>query len=581
MTNTKIQINIYKIEEKSQEEMAGIIESKGYTNQELELEEIDGYKLQIFYQKKDFNPKWKDYFRSIAKSDQAIMQDKVSSSEGFVLLLLKEKNESLYAVTGGLGYFAIQENIYNDFGIDIFSRIIKREDKILKATKEKSVMGSIIGTTKYFRNEFNLFETDSFGKIYQELKARLDKNVLTDKLGFKEDDIKRESGCVVKSSFKINKAITFKQLIKIINCLESILEGEQPISINNVKKLTKKNILLLQKLKDELFNQLWERFEKPYDSYSFDLCHKDFEKYLTASEYIVKKGSSRKNFFNDYKFDELLEIDDIFRELKKSNDNPSNKDEFRELIKYFKIYSFDEDGNELTRDSLQAHLLGDVTYNSMKYFHIDKIWYQIKDEFLDELNSSCKSFIINNMDKGLEKKWDLAHEDENNYNQKYIGEKNTIVLDKITSENIEPCDILRWDKKNLYLYHVKAGFGNTMRDLCSQIVISANRINHDLNSSKKYIKKIYAALRSKINGAPYFDLAGKQTEQYSEKEFLRLFDKELFFVLAVLDTASSKVRKISDINTFNSNIAKFSLRELVKEMKSLDINFKIAQLSKS
>lgn len=581
MTNTKIQINIYKIEEKSQEEMAGIIESKGYTNQELELEEIDGYKLQIFYQKKDFNPKWKDYFRSIAKSDQAIMQDKVSSSEGFVLLLLKEKNESLYAVTGGLGYFAIQENIYNDFGIDIFSRIIKREDKILKATKEKSVMGSIIGTTKYFRNEFNLFETDSFGKIYQELKARLDKNVLTDKLGFKEDDIKRESGCVVKSSFKINKAITFKQLIKIINCLESILEGEQPISINNVKKLTKKNILLLQKLEDELFNQLWERFEKPYDSYSFDLCHKDFEKYLTASEYIVKKGSSRKNFFNDYKFDELLEIDDIFRELKKSNDNPSNKDEFRELIKYFKIYSFDEDGNELTRDSLQAHLLGDVTYNSMKYFHIDKIWYQIKDEFLDELNSSCKSFIINNMDKGLEKKWDLAHEDENNYNQKYIGEKNTIVLDKITSENIEPCDILRWDKKNLYLYHVKAGFGNTMRDLCSQIVISANRINHDLNSSKKYIKKIYAALRSKINGAPYFDLAGKQTEQYSEKEFLRLFDKELFFVLAVLDTASSKVRKISDINTFNSNIAKFSLRELVKEMKSLDINFKIAQLSKS
>jgi len=496
MTNTKIQINIYKIEEKSQEEMAGIIESKGYTNQELELEEIDGYKLQIFYQKKDFNPKWKDYFRSIAKSDQAIMQDKVSSSEGFVLLLLKEKNESLYAVTGGLGYFAIQENIYNDFGIDIFSRIIKREDKILKATKEKSVMGSIIGTTKYFRNEFNLFETDSFGKIYQELKARLDKNVLTDKLGFKEDDIKRESGCVVKSSFKINKAITFKQLIKIINCLESILEGEQPISINNVKKLTKKNILLLQKLEDELFNQLWERFEKLDDSYSFDFCHKDFEKYLTASEYIVKKGSSRKNFFNDYKFDELLEIDDIFKELKKSNDNPSNKDEFRELIKYFKIYSFDEDGNELTRDSLQAHLLEDVTYNSMKYFHIDKIWYQIKDEFLDELNSSCKSFIINNMDKGLEKKWDLAHEDENNYNQKYIGEKNTIVLDKITSENIEPCDILRWDKKNLYLYHVKAGFGNTMRDLCSQIVISANRINHDLNSSKKYIKKIYAALRS-------------------------------------------------------------------------------------
>ncbi|MFW6174055.1 MAG: DUF6119 family protein, partial [Elusimicrobiota bacterium] len=333
-------------------------------------------------------------------------------------------------------------------------------------------------------------------------------------------------------------------------------------------------------LEDTLQDQLWERFRELEHSYSFDLCHRDFEKYLTASNYEVRKGYSKKNFFNNHTFDELLEIDGIFRELKKSDDNPRSKVEFRELIKSFQIYSFDEDGNVLTRDVLLAHILGDVTYNSMKYFYIDKAWYQIKDEFLNELNLSCKAFIVNNVNEGLEKKWDYSNEDENCYNQKYIGEKNTIVLDKITPENIEPCDILRWNKGSLYLYHVKAGFGNTMRDLCSQIIISANRIKQDVNSSKEYIKKIYDALIRNRNSGPYFKLISKQTEKYSEEDFLSLFDKDLFFVLAVLDTASSKIRKLSDIDQFNSNIAKFSLRELVKEMKGLDINFEIAQISR-
>ena len=581
MTDTKIQISIYKIKEKKLEDMSRIIESRGYTNQELEREEIDDYRIQLFYKKRDFNPKWKDYFLSIAKSDQEILQRNISSSEEFVLLLLNEKNENLYAVTGGLGYVAIQENIDDEFGMDIFSRIIKKEDKILKATKEKSVVGSIIGTTKYFRNDFNLFETDSFGKIYQEMKARLNKKILIEKLGFTEDDIKKEAGCIVKSSFKINKNITFKQLLKMINGLESILENEQPISINKVKKLTKRNSTLILELYDTLLNQLWDRYEVQDDSYSFDLCHKDFEKYLTASEYIVKKGSSYKNFFNDHTFDELLDIDDIFRELKKSNKNPGSKNNFIELIESLKIFSFDEEGKELTKDWVIAHLLGDVTYNEKKYFYIDKAWYLIEDEFLSELNSSCKSFIVNNMDTGLDKKWDYPDEDENRYNQKYIGDKNTIVLDKITPDNIEPCDILKWDDNNLYLYHVKAGFGNTMRDLCSQIVISANRIIQDINSSKEYINKIYTTLQSKIDGKPYFNLVGRQTEQYSREDFLGLFGKPLVFILAVLDTASAKVRNISDIEKFNSNIAKFSLRDLIKEMKGLDINFKITQINKS
>jgi len=581
MSEGKLQIGVYKIEEKNLDNLSAIIEEKGYSNQELENEEISGYRLKLYYQNKPIHPKWKDFFRSVAKANQDIFKKNKSWVEGFILLLFNKEKDNLYAVTGGPGYFIIQEHIYDDFGIDVFARLIKKEDKILKATKEKSVVGSVLGTTKHFRKNFNLFETDSFGKIYQELKANLDKKVLTDKLGFAENDIKKESVCIAKSSFKINKAISFEHLLKVIRGCESILETEQPISINNMEKLIKKKDQeLIQSLDTELFNQLWQRNSEPQNSFAFDLCHRDFEKYLTASKYVVRKGTSLNNFFGEFEFEELNDIDTLFTKIAESEKKPENKEEFIKLMKSIKIYSYDEEDNDLTKGDLSAHLLGDVTHNNKKYFFIDKSWYRIKDAFINDLNEYCKSFINKNSYNGLDKNWNYSDENENQYNQKYIGEKNTIVLDKITPENIEPCDILKWDDNNLYLYHVKAGFGNTMRDLCSQIIIAANRINHDLNSSKEYIKKIYINLRKKIGGESYFDEAGKQTEIYSEDAFIRLFEKNLVFVLAVLDISNDRIRDIKNIEEFKSNIAKFSLQELTKEMKGIDVDFRITQIRK-
>src|SRR5690606_29839351 len=118
----------------------------------------------------------------------------------------------VYVITGGMhSYSAIQDLIQDDFGVDILSRLIEKKDKILKAVREKSVMGGILGTTKFFRNSYNLFENDAFGKIYQELRANLDHQVLKDRFGFTQDDLNRDVVCVAKSSFKINKSLTLDQ----------------------------------------------------------------------------------------------------------------------------------------------------------------------------------------------------------------------------------------------------------------------------------------------------------------------------------------------------------------------------------
>lgn len=442
MEEEKMQIGVYQIaldsdlfqDENKLDTLTQTIESKGYTQQKIS-DEIDGFSLKLLYGVKPQNPKWKKFLSQVTTDNQPISEVNKSWTESFILLAQNEDN--IYAVTGGLGFFIIQDYINQDFGIDVISRLIKKEDKIIKATKEKSVVGGVIGSSKNFRKNYNLFENDSFGKIYQELKANLDKGILQSKFGFNQDDLKKDSFCIAKTSFRINKSITFEQLFEIIKGCEYLINNVDAIAINNVEKIVKKkNQILISNLENELFSQLWNRYQQPENyNIDFDLCHKEFEKYLTASKYIVKKNLSNKNFFDNFVFEELDNVDLLFSKIKELDDT-------------------------------------------------------------------------------------------------------------------------------LFFYHVKAGFGNTMRDLCSQIIIAANRIKGSKLGDKKYLKKIYKQMKDKSSSTDeYYKKVAKQTESLTESEFLSLFDKNLIFILAVLDTGTSE-RNLNEIEKFKSNIAKFSLQEL-------------------
>ena len=591
MGDKKMQVGIYKINTNifkgssisdSLEKISAIIESKNYLEQDIKiLPKSCLYKIKIYYEKHHTFPGWKDFLKPLIENNQDILKEKQSRVESFVVFFLPDKSENLYAVVGGGGYFAIQEYIDEDFGLDIFSRLITKEDNIIKGTRERSFVGSLYGSTKFFRKNYNLFENDNFGKIYQEFKADLDKDILIKRFGFSVKEIKKNSICVAKSSFKINKSINFNDIYKIIDGCEFVYKNEESIPLNNVKKITKRTgSVLLPSLENKLNKQLWERFQKGSDySIDFDLCHKEYDKYLTASIYKIKKDSSSKNYFSGFEPEELTDLDIIFEQIANLKKVPDNFITFCDLISSLKIYSYDENGDDLTSGFLIDHIHGDVEFNDNKYFYIDKNWYLIKEVFLERLDECCGSFINKKFYEGLDKKWDYENNTENQYNQEYIGDKNTIVLDTITPENIEPCDILKWDEENLYLCHVKAKFGNTMRDLCSQIFISANRIAQDKNSKKEYIEKIYDRLVARSSGiGVYSKKIAQQTSVYSKDDFIKLFDKNLVFILCVLDTASKERNLKKEITKFNSNIAKFSLQELVKEMKGLDSDFKITQI---
>ena len=153
----------------------------------------------------------------------------------------------------------------------------------------------------------------------------------------------------------------------------------------------------------------------------------------------------------------------------------------------------------------------------------------------------------------------------------YKGDDKTIVLDTITPENIEPCDILKYDDEHVYFYHVKKGFNGSMRDLTNQVFLAASRIQEDRRSEFTYLKKVYEKMRIS-------DTYKEQVD--SLEEFIEIVNKKPIFILAVKDN-STKNRNLKDIEKFSSNIAKFSLNELVGNMRNLGIDFKITQIPKA
>jgi hypothetical protein len=172
---------------------------------------------------------------------------------------------------------------------------------------------------------------------------------------------------------------------------------------------------------------------------------------------------------------------------------------------------------------------------------------------------------------------------ERHFTDQYLGKTGSLVLDTITEENIEACDLLLYSPEALYLVHVKRGFNNSMRELAAQVSLAARRIAQDSLSDYEFITAIEAQARS-----------GYKSESLRLKEIARqsfpagglvgLFKgrklSRIVFCLAFADK-SDQVRDIkTDLAKFESNMAKFSLLQLSQEVRKYGFEFKVVQLRK-
>lgn len=157
---------------------------------------------------------------------------------------------------------------------------------------------------------------------------------------------------------------------------------------------------------------------------------------------------------------------------------------------------------------------------------------------------------------------------ENDYNCSYSTEPDILVGDKITANNVEIFDLLRYDRENgkLWIYHIKRKFGQSTRDAASQLAVSAKLINDDIiGGGEKILHKHYAQLAEKPEKKARLVEWGIN----SEDDYLNLFRKnELTFVYAFVDEDNkSSKRSLKDESLIKPVVTIEDLKEKLKLYK--------------
>jgi len=330
------------------------------------------------------------------------------------------------------------------------------------------------------------------------------------------------------------------------------------------------------------------------DNNTFDLCHKNIDQYMSSSKYTVNKY--KKNLFdNDFYFDELRNVDTLFKQMISSDIEINGLDEFKSIMQKIKISSY-YDENNYNNGFLIDHLFTSVKHIKNDYILIDKKWYELQEGFISELNELCSEYLEDS--HSIEKKivWGYKYVldktgkktkkyiDENEYNLMYLNATDTLVLDKIFSDKIEICDIMKLEKNRLCFVHVKIGFGNTMRDLCAQALVSAKKVLNEF-SSLKFIDDLHKEVFSSSAKSPYRIKVKEQFEKEGFADVSKLKNRiskykkdQIVFVIAILDKNTNEKNIKENISDYGSNIAKFSLISLYRDMKALGIELKVLQI---
>jgi uncharacterized protein (TIGR04141 family) len=413
-----------------------LIRSKGYKPQKVTAGLHSNYEIKLFFKRQTTDIRWKEFIKSIAIAGEAILKYDTTNNESFILILKSKKSSRYYASTGGSGHTVIQDIATNDLGLQILSRILKPEDKALRAAKERTLVGGILGSVKIFRNDHNLYENESFGSIYNELNAAVNIQHLVTTFGFPASDIKSDALCIAKNSFCIKRSISFKELLRVITKCESLLNKIPLVEINSVEKLGRGNSALIKTLKDKADGGIYTNYLNAGKPFDVEISHKDFEHYYlsTYTVFYFRIGTTEY----DHKIDEpIREIQTLLDKIREKEPKLSQQD-FDRLTYTATIVTYDSGNEVLTTDSMRNHYCTEVSHLGKSYFLIEKDWYEIGKTMIDKINDNCGNFINSRVYTGpAVDPWKGIHNSEKDFNASYIGEPDSMISIKLRLQTLK------------------------------------------------------------------------------------------------------------------------------------------------
>lgn len=545
-------------------------------------------KVELFFRQHIYVPEWRGFISGITEMDSPINRAENKSSS-FICFIYNEDN--IFVVCTGSGSSAISKYIDYSFGLEILMKLINENSKVIKSLRKRGITGNTLAASQIFKKDQIILSEETYGQLFKELTADLDCNTIYQNLGLDIGN-RSDANCVAKSSFKISKSIDFEGLISFVNHLERIKNSEfSGFNINRlvqVNKRSKSGSKLIENLSKQLKKNLYKHLKSSSHNLGFEICHQNYEKYFFAEKYQIRIKSKNGGM---QEYDNRISYSDIRKFLKLHHPQAiKTQKEFLKIVDKLRISSFDENGNLLTDGEVFTHLNGEIVYLSKTYFFIDNSWIQMKGNLVEELDKDVL-VLLNDMDKEQKlnaiklPRWDKGiYPVEDDYNASFLGGVNSLVFHKVLYKNIEMADVLVWDENEMKLIHVKSGFDSSMRDLVSQIDNSARILINEKKSNKyDFAHAMYDRLEEIRNPknnkefSKYNQSISKQIEFISRNDFINLFkSRDISYCLAVLD--SSKKRNIKELEKYESNIAKLSLLDLIRNMSSLSTTLYIEEI---
>lgn len=559
-------------------------ENKDYKNQQLREKisiNLNGFKTKIIYKPNPPKPTtWREFFIEILNENSEILKSK-KQEESFIAFIYNEKN--IYAITGGFAFHRIEPYLDSLFGIKILSGLIDKDSKKIKGVSERNVSKSVMATTKMFRVDYSISEDEDFGKIYKEIIAQLDSNILEEKLGFKKNEIKKVQ-CIARTYFKITRSMDIERVYnvmgKIYKIMSQDINGFNKVNILNCRNKRDKYII------EELENRLIDKLYKDYigeKEFHYDICDNDYQSFLLAGNYALKYNNINITLESLEKEDIINAITSIGIEKKI---DICDREEFEKIIKNIRIISFEEDiEHESTNSKFIKSISSEIEKDSNKYFVMEGTWFKITEDYVSELNTKLNESIKGRINHHLiTNKWgkktvtdQKSKKTKDTYitetefmENNFLQDKSVIIAHTKLIDNIEFADLIKIDysNKKIYLIHIKRGFDASVRDLSYQMIFSYDILQRARTQGNyEKIKELYDKLEE------------NEKNKITKEDFIKMFKEYDIVYVFTFDDETTSSRNIEvDLEKFESNIAKGVLLDLIKFYNIENMKFEIVQL---
>lgn len=594
LNNFKIDLKIFKIDknyfelrEKSVDEIIETIKENHIKKLRHKFKDIDLTKTvdpQVTKYKDDdflywsycFNqPKEKFYWKVFLPEGLTENQD-FNIIEFSYVLFIKYKDE-LYCIISGSGINVIKKYLNPSFGIQIYQRLCEPMMDNIIEVYTRSIANNISSKKETYNLNQTISETLDYSNIPTKIKLKVRDELK--KTIFKKYDLNTNLVIMeVGAYFYLRKKIDFeelKELIKDLYKIEDELEQKQLTLFSKVNNYDLEKSLdnyLLELVVNDVLVHVDKSTANNNLNDIIELVHPtQLERFYECDKFIIRYKNSRGK--SDL---EVFDRGDLYYNATKyiyeTQEDINKRQQIVQDIYKLNI-SGQVNNNQKTYANFISHITAEIDYQGYKYFKIDGHWYLLEDEFLSRMNEDAKSYYNKYMlEKDILNVWNKG-DDEDTYNKSHEDLDGYYILDKVINENIELCDILTIQDDIAYFIHVKNGFNTKMRDLYIQVVLAAKRLSNDLKNN---------------NGISYLE---KTLIEYNKRQPLNKIDIKGFiekiktkklnitFVMAFRNNHYLNKNIIDRIDLCKSNIAKYSLVQVVKEMQEYDFSIKLIDIS--